>query len=265
VCSHLSVPWQKSGFTEPDGKSTTARKAVESCLSGMSPVKSSVESGAPCFVFFGTGKKAGGRPSKEAAASAEVRSMFGPEGKDLKLYIAARFFNCISVDVTGVDKKTSGVLCSDNAPIIVLTDKEGKVAAMLAGSGQCKERNIYSAMCSTLGRCGYRNVSTTISKLEKLMKKELYGAERTLMWSGDGIAICRSAISAVKHKKGSESSRKRAIKKQEAGIEKIKSQVAEAKETKYKVFKAEYDLLKAAGLPDDRLPKEPKAPKKAKK
>ncbi len=258
MCSHLRVPWQKSGFSQPDEKSTTVTKAIESCLAGMSQVKSSTESGVPCFIFFGTNERVNGKLAKAAAASAEVRSLFGAEGKVLKFYIAAKFFNCVDVDLTSVDEKTSRVLCSENAPIIVLTDKEGRVAAMLAGPGQCKERNIYSAMCSTLGKCGFRNVSATISKIEKLMKKELYGAVRTMLWSGDGVAICRSAIAAVKSKKGSESSKSRAIKKQEDGIEKIKAQVAEAKITQYKVLKTEYDLLKAAGLPEDRLPKEPK-------
>lgn len=262
MCSHLRVPWQKSGFSRPDEKSTTAAKAIESSLAGMSQITSSTESGVPCFIFFGTNEKLDRKPTKAAAASAEVRGLFGAEGEDLKLYIAARFFNCVDVDLTGVDSKASGVLCSENAPIIVLTDKEGKVVAMLAGPGQCRERNIYSAMCSTLGKCGFRNVSATVNKIEKLMKKELYGAVRTMLWSGDGIAICRGAIADVKGKKGSESSKKRAIKKQEDGIEKIKAQVAEARATQYKVLKAEYDLLKAAGISKDRLPKEPRELKK---
>jgi hypothetical protein len=265
VSSHLSVPWKKSEFCAPEGKSTTSTGAVESCLAGMSSVKSSAEAGVPCLVLFGTSERINRRPTKAAAASAKVRGMFGAGGEDLKLHIAARFFNCVDVDLGKTDRKTCKALCSEKAPIIVLTDKKGKVAAMLTGPTKCRERSIYSAMCSVLGRCGFRNVSATVNKIEKLMKKQLYGAERTMLWSGDGIAICRSAIADVKRKKGSEGSKKKAIKRQEDGIEKIKSQVAEARISKYRALKAEYDLLKAAGLPEDRLPKEPKEPKELKK
>ena len=136
--------------------------------------------GKPAILLFLSSaqqKKAGADANSAPADASETVRQFlvTGNGEDYKCIAAARFFTRIQIDVTNVIGAEDRVFCNANAPLVVLLDKDGKVANAFQGKAECTVAKIYPAMLSLLlgGQVPAKSVEALAKKMKEVFEVQL--------------------------------------------------------------------------------------------
>lgn len=167
MSAFVSAQWE---IREKDPKQY---KSVEEYLTAQS-FTNSAGANVPALIFFTTShaEKIPGKNKSKPTAQAELCEKINNETLnccDFKLQIATRYFKCIKIQLSDVDKSADPVLNSDNAPIIAIIDRNKKAIAVLTGS-QISSQTIIESMQKALKTANI-DISETIAKATPKLKE----------------------------------------------------------------------------------------------
>jgi len=251
VSSHLKINWEMVSA----GSATNTRAAKAAGIQAtVNRVESVRTGGLPSFIFVlsnETRERAAGGDNRTPQAkdcAAAWNDLFNTVG-DYSVGVPARLFNCVKLDATALHKAENPFVCSENAPMLVLTAKNGTVAAVFEGRVRIKAGLVVPALNAQLQRDGLVSNARALAELSVVMK-DLEKAEIDIQEAAS-MALLRSR-SGVKATKAPSASA-------QAKAEKSQSEADAAGKAKQALLLKEYALLKQAGVPADRLPPEPAA------
>ena len=252
----------------PDGKLTCASQK-DGIQDSIGQMKEYV-SGSPGLLFVFSDeempvpKKAKNyqpQPSQQAKDSAAAwAELFQTEG-DYSIFIPGRFFTVYRGDATAVTPDINKYLCSGKSPLVVVTDKAGKIVDVLEGRAAIKRSKIVAEMSDVLRKDGYIQSNSSFARLQQLMN-ELEKIEVTML-------LLKTQVADAAKKFADAQSSKAAKKKGELlssgkvareNLDRAESQMKAQEKAKYAILTEEYALLKELGLPPAKLGPEPKQP-----
>jgi len=256
VREHIQVTFGKTEV--PDNRANAGKTKsimVQTYADAIAGVKGA---GRASLIFFETREEKGERLTPQAEASGLVKTnVFKGEAEREKINranfraaIATKLFHCVIIDVTKVVPEKDKIFCSSNAPLILLTDKEGKVVKLLSGSSQCKTGTVYMWM-QTAQKAGGKDIDSVVSKINKAMI-DLLKAEYRINLSNAEIGAARRAMG--------DADRESQVKTALSTIEKAEEAIFESKVQRYEAIKSERGLLKMLGLSGKALPVVPPEP-----
>ncbi len=82
----------------------------------------------------------------------------------------ARYYNCIQLDVTGVDKAQNRLLNAETAPMVLLLDKDRKLVAQLKGHGRLSDKGIADEMRRLLDKPQLEAIETLAGQIAPILK-----------------------------------------------------------------------------------------------
>ena len=198
------------------------------------------------------------RPTRQAVDSAASwAELFQTEG-DYSVFLPGRFFNVYRADATAVTANQNAQLCSERAPILILTDKDGKVTAVMEGRAAIKRARVVVAMAEILRRDGCIQNDKPFSRLQELM----LGLENVEIGIQSAEAAAKSAAAALAKAQASKAAKKKGELTSSGmtakdNADKAENKLRDLKMSKYKILVQEYALLKELGVPSTRMPREP--------
>ena len=174
VGSHLNVKWIDAQVPDDDKTLASQKEAVQDSISRMKEFSK----GVPGLVFIFSDeempapKKAKNyvpQPTRQAKDCAIAwAELFQTEG-DYSVFIPGRFFNVYRADATVVTPRRNKYLCSEKSPIVVLTDKDGKVIDIMEGRAAVKRSKVVTEMTEVLRKDGYIQSGNSFGRLQELM------------------------------------------------------------------------------------------------
>lgn len=223
--SHVNITWQTGSASEVSAPQAGAK---------------------PVLILYGV---------MSATSSKSKRHPYAKQGQETDLVLKAiesqesqyylvgalsRYFKCIKVDVTDVDKKSNKDFCNAKAPLIVLYDKAGVQQKKLSGGKNCTHNDIASAMAGILDKDGFGGMKSASKKWDDLLKK-LLGAEIAFARTDLKIKDLEAKLSDGKTKKVSSKN----MKAMEKALEKTKEQLEKDKADRDKLAAQEKEILSA--------------------
>ncbi|MFC1453134.1 hypothetical protein ACFLSJ_07325 [Verrucomicrobiota bacterium] len=272
VGAHLNVQWTDTTVPKlSDGVRSKAQgyqelaSSIEAVTAGKSP--------SLLFVISDDMKPKRSRSSKEEPTQQTKDSeaawveIFQTEG-DYTVYIPGRFFNVVRVDASGVREDDNKYVCSENAPLVLLTRTDGQVETFFEGRAKIKRRNVVNAMCTVLKKDEVVRNMNPFTKLHELMK-QLERAELAILKLADNLKELQGKLSkaqardqqlARKRKKPVEASTSTLQTEKRIVLFKD-TKVLPAKTAKFDILNEEYVVLEDVGLPAAKMPPKPVEPK----
>jgi hypothetical protein len=263
VGSHLNVKWADQAVPALQETYPSERAGLDASFGEMTNF--SVGLPSLVFVYSDEMRPAPSRdkhyipkPTQQAVDSAAAwADLFQTEG-DYSVFIPGRFFNVIRVDATDVGSAYNKYLFSQKAPMVILTDKEGKIADIFQGKAAIKRAKVVESMAVILRKDGYIQSGALFAKLGLLMnqlEKAEYDVLSTRVQLEEAAAkLAKAQASKAAIKKGALTSSGETARRL---ADKCEADLERQQKVKYEILKQEYALLRDLGLPDAKMPSEP--------
>ena len=275
VGAHLNVQWS-DGTVPSLGANIRSRDDAYRQFAGSIPVVN--EGVSPSLIFVisdavkpARSKKAKEQPSQERRDSEAAWIELFQSAGDYSVFIPGRFFNIVRVDATEVTANDNKYLCSEKAPLVILTTKAGEIASTFDGRAKIKRNAIVNGMCGILRKDGTVASMRPFTRLHDLMKG-LQRAEVALLQLDEKLdalndkltrAENRDLRTARKTKKPVKASRGTQLAEQAIDNFKVVT-LFKAELQKHGISNEEYALLQDVGLPDKKMPPKPVKPEPGK-
>ncbi len=127
--------------------------------------------------------------TKQAEQSREISDDVFNNAKNYRIYILAKFFNCISVDTTAASSSDNPVMSTEKAPVVALADCEGEISFLFSGSAVHYAKTS-SSMLSLLERY-YPGIGSLILVLEKMLPADYDKEERKMIEAQERLDVLR--------------------------------------------------------------------------
>jgi len=268
VGAHLNVNWVDATVPGLAASAASRRDAYQQLADTIPVVR---QSGLPSLIFV-ISDEVTRRGRKDVPTSQNRDSgaawieLFQSEG-DYTVFIPGRFYNILRVDATRVTADDNKYLCSENAPIVLLTRADGQVETCFEKRAKIKRAAVVRAMLRLLQKDALVKNMQPFGKLHDLMKR-LERAEMDLLKSDEKLqdlrkkladSAARDLATARRRRKPAEPSKTTLM--AEAAVDAFrKSTIYKGKVARYNILKEEYTLLLGIGLPSGKMPKAPSAP-----
>jgi hypothetical protein len=277
VGAHLNVQWIDATIPElPEGIRSRA-DAYHHLATSIPEVK---KGEWPALVFVisdeqkpppkrrpGSKKKSEPRPTRQAEASEDAWvELFQTEGQ-YSVFVPGRFFNVLRVEATKVKEDYNRYLCSEEAPVVFLTRKDGEVDASFEGAAKIKRNGVVRAMCGLMRKDGLVTTMKPFGRLHDLMR-ELEKVELALLKADEKSKELKKELAESRERDERLARRlKKPMKvsqsttRTEQRLERfLRTSLLPVQIRKYKILAEEYALLKEIGVPPAKMPKEPVKP-----
>ena len=273
--SHLSVNWTSVPVPELDDDARARVKAYQQLADS---IPESQKGGLPSLIFVFSDEMKSSRASSVSArltsqakdSAAAWVTLFQTEG-DYSVVIPGRFFNVFRAEAARVSPAHNKYVCSEKAPIVILTRANGEVASYFEGRAKIKRRSVVEAMGKTLQKDDVVKNMRPFGRLHELMKslerietarlkdaRKLRELEVKL-----NIAKARDAKRARRSDKELDPSMS-TVRARENIDDFKNSRLLPKLMTRSEILKEEYALLEALDLPSSKMPPRPKDPQPAK-
>jgi len=262
VGSHLNVKWTDASVPEDHQVYPSEKAALQASLDQMT----NVTDGVPSLIFVfsdemrpwsPTSRITTPKPTQQAQDSAAAwTELFQTEG-DYSVFIPGRFFNVFRVDATQTKDTFNKLLCSPKAPVVILTDKAGKITDILQGRVRIKRPRVVECMTAILRKDGYIQTASSFAQLHELML-QLEKAEIALLLTGEKLGdAAKKLAKAQTSNLASQGVLPTSGETAKKLIEKLEGEKQQEENAKREILKKEHVLLAELGLPASKMPPDP--------
>lgn len=225
----------------------------------------------PSFVFVSSDEKVikKGKPPKPSKQMKDCQAVWADlfyRIGDYAVFLPGRFFSVFKVDVTSVKPDQNKYLCSQTAPILLLTNKDGQITHAMEGKVKIKASMVVRAMYDILRKDAYVSNMVVFKDLNTIMK-QLENAEVAILDVEERVGKAKSRVreyqardAALARRTKKSATESVSTKNAQKNVEKLLPLVTDKEEEKYEILREEYALLTKIGLPKSRMPKQPKEP-----
>jgi hypothetical protein len=278
VGAHLNVQWTDAAAAPADGTYGGRNEGIQAGINSLAAIKN----GSPSLIFVFSDetkpqpppkgknpKKSDPEPTQQARdCDAAWAELFQKES-DFNVFIPGRFFNVVKLNATDVKESQNKYICSEKAPIVVLTRKSGEIEEILEGRTKIKATAVAKIMSDILRKDGYVTGSAQFAELNSLMV-DLEKTELALLMEKEDMdkvkrrlaeAQGKAAKAAAKaEKKGKEAKPSDSVESAQKSVEEFEQKIKDKLKEKQDVLQKEYALLKDLGLPSAKMPPAPANP-----
>lgn len=284
VGEHLNVQWTDATVTPSDTPRASRKEAIDAALQTLSypgkpamPVAGSApsstaaapasENATPSLIFVYTTVST--KPKSQAQdCEAAWEELFHKES-DFSVFIPGRFFNVLRVNVTQIKESANNKhLCSEKAPLVILTRANGEIEEVLEGKVQIKSSAVTTTMCDILRKDGFLKKSSSIPELNGLMVA-LQKAEEAMILGKEDLGKVKARLAETRGKaarkvnlggKSNKDTGSASVVSAQKSVDSFEKKLKDAQTEKFDILSKEYAMLQELGLPPSKMPPKPASP-----
>ncbi len=165
--SLAAVHWTLAKPAGDLDKGSDSKAVLTSWLQGLKEVQHTWTD-KPVIIFI----SAQGQPAPDGTpdASSQVLDKAFSYPNALYAPLTARFYNCIQLDVTGVDKAQNRLVNEEAAPMVILLDKDRKIAVQLKGRSHLSDKGLADEMRRLLDKPKVDAIETLAQQVGPILK-----------------------------------------------------------------------------------------------